>query len=154
MGRFGLFQLGELNYSLPLPQIKKIRQGAALFALPRLPEGVVAVLVDDGQLIPLLDLNMLTEAPAGLADAGSGYQILVDSEYGTVALPARLTGKIVTEGKGELLAAKESQPAWIAGEFVYQGTKYMIIDINFLAVEMTQNFWYKQPDPRGARRLG
>ncbi len=111
MNRYGLFQSGGLNYAIPLLQIRKIVQGGTTYSLPRLPQSVPAVLVDAGELIPLLSLNLLREADGKLEHVQSGYLVLVESEYGAVALPAELNGKIVAEKKEqELSEANPGKP--------------------------------------------
>lgn len=152
MNRYGLFQSGGLNYAIPLLQIRKIVQGGTTYSLPRLPQSVPAVLVDAGELIPLLSLNLLREADGKLEHVQSGYLVLVESEYGAVALPAELNGKIVAEKKGTRTVGSESREAWVSGEFTFQNKQYKILDINFLAIEMTQNFWRDPSDSCGVRR--
>jgi len=152
MKRFGVFQVDHLNYAISLQQIKKIIQDAETFLLPRLPRAVSSVLVDEQQLVPVLDLGLLCGAKSITDPTSPTYQVLVESEYGTVALPAALNGKIVTEKKGILSRAAESKMSWMTREFTYQNIKYKILDINFLAVELTQNFWRNQSDTSGARR--
>ena len=153
MKRFGLFRLGELGFAISLLLIQKILQGSKSYMLPRLPGAVSAVLVDAGQLVPLLDLEKILGEGAQREQSMQGYQVLVESEYGTIALPADLTGRIVTEQKGQLLtlAAKEKNVGTV-GKFIYKSEEYNVLDINFLAIEMTQGFWRNQPDTGGARR--
>ncbi len=153
MSRFGLFWIEGFGFAIALEQIKKILQNSKVYKLPHLPGTVSAVLVDAGQLIPLLDLSQLVGAGPQLGQVTQGYQVLVESEYGTVALPADLTGKIVAQQKGELSAFVEQGANFGAvGKFIYQSEEYNILDINILAIEMTQGFWQKQPDTGGARR--
>ncbi|MCD6582356.1 MAG: chemotaxis protein CheW [Desulfuromusa sp.] len=153
MKRFGLFRVGELGFAIPLAQIQKILQDSRGYRLPRLPGAVSAVLVDDGQLIPWFDLEQMLGEGTPLEQPMQGYQVLVESEYGTVALPADLTGRIVTEQKGQLVSmAVEEKDFGAIGKFIYQSEEYIILDINFLAIVMTQGGWQNQPDTGGARR--
>ena len=150
---FGLFRIGGFGFAVDLGQIKKILQNSKDYKLPHLPGAVAAVLVDDGQLVPLLDLSLLVGTESRLENLTPGYRVLVESKYGTVALPADLTGKIVTEQKGELSATDEQKMNFgIVGKFIYQSEEYSLLDINFLAIEMTQDFWQNQFDTGGARR--
>ncbi|SEA54811.1 CheW-like domain-containing protein [Desulfuromusa kysingii] len=154
MKRYGLFRFGTLNYALSLLQIQKIKQGLEAYPLPRLPGAVAAVLVDDDQLVPLLDLSWIQKEDLRHEVTKQGYQVLIDSEYGTVALPAEVTGRIVSEQKGtlsEVVTAKEKEFGTVA-KFVYQRIEYNILDINFLAIELTQGFWNSRSDTGGARR--
>ncbi len=153
MNRYGLFQLGELKFAISLVQMQKILQDSKGYPLPRLPGAVSAVLVDNGLLIPILDLGQILGAGEPQMLAAQGYQVLVESEYGTVALPADLTGRIVAAGKGVLSETTEKEKyLGIVGKFVYQGDQFNILDIDFLAIEMTQGFWQNQSDTGGARR--
>lgn len=152
MRRYGIFHLNQLEYAISLTQIRKIVQNARTFLLPRLPRAVSAVLVDEGQLVPVLDLGLLSGQPSVTDEDLCAYQVLVESEYGTIALPAALNGAIVAETKGTLSDSTESKMSWIMNEFIYQNVRYKILDINFLAIEMTQNFWRNQLDTSAARR--
>lgn len=144
--------MDQLHYAISLLQMKKIIQDADTFLLPGLPRAVSSVLVDEEQLVPVLDLGLLCGATSMAERKASTYQVLVESEYGVVALPATLDSKIVSEKKGILSRPTESKTSWITREFTYQNIKYKILDINFLAVELTQNFWRDQSDTSGARR--
>ncbi len=153
MIRFGLFRIGGFGFAVALEKIEKILQNSKNYTLPHLPGAVTAVLVDAGQLVPLLNLSHLVGVEGQLADLMRGYQVLIASEYGTVALPADLTGKIVAEEKGELAEADEQKKnLGIVGTFIYQNEEYNLLDINFLAIEMTQDFWQNQLNTGGARR--
>jgi chemotaxis signal transduction protein len=152
MKRFGLFQIGQLDYAISLLQILKILQNSTTYVLPRFPRAVSAVLVDGAQLIPLLDLGQLLGENTQQEKPAPGYQVLVESEYGIVALPADLTGRIVAEPKGELLAVSKEKDVGIVGRFKYQNKRYNILDIDFLVIEIIHGFWQNQPDTGGARR--
>jgi chemotaxis signal transduction protein len=152
MNRFGLFDVESIGFAIPLVQIEKILQGAKLHQLPRLPGAVVAVLVVGEQLVPLLDAGPLLGGDSQPLHS-HGYQILVDSEYGMVALMADSGGRIVSEQKGRLvpLSSREKMTG-VTGQYIYQDKVYKVLDINYLAIEMTQVYWQNQPDTGGARR--
>ncbi|MCF6265502.1 MAG: chemotaxis protein CheW [Desulfuromusa sp.] len=153
MSRFGLFQIDQFKFAVSLRLIKKILQNSKSYDLPRLPRTISAVLVDAGQLIPLLNLRQMIGRETQQEHLTQSYQVLVESEYGTVALPADLTGRIVDEQKGERSTIVEQEvDLGGVGSFIYQNEDYSILDINFLAIEMTQVFWQNQPDTGGARR--
>ena len=153
MSRFGLFWIEGFGFAVALEQIKKILQNSTTYKLPHLPGAVSAVLIEAGQLVPLLDLSQLVGTGTQLGQVAQGYQVLVESEYGTVALPADLTGKIVTEQKGELsVIVGEEEDFGTIGKLIYRNEEYNILDINILAIEMTQGFWQSQPGTGGARR--
>lgn len=153
MNRFGLFQIGDLGFAISLQQIQKILQNSKSYTLPRLPGGVFAVLVDADQLIPLLDLSQIVGGGTQLEQTTQSYQVLVESEYGTVALPADMTGRIVDEQKGELSTiAPQKIDMGSVGKFIYQNKEYSVLDINYLAIEMTQGVFANPTDTGGARR--
>lgn len=151
--RYGLFRVGILNYAIALQQIQKILQGSKGYTLPRLPGAVSAVIVDAAELIPLLDLGRMLGENNQKELTSQPYQILVDSEYGTVALPADSIARIVSEKKGALLKSPSKERIWgSVAKFVYLSEEYNILDINFLAIEMTQGFWQSHSDSGGAGR--
>lgn len=153
MSRFGLFRIGEFRFAVALEKIKKILENSKTYKLPHLPGAVAAVLVDAGQLVPLLDLSQMVGAESQLKHGTLGYQVLVESEYGLVALSADLTGQIVIEQKGELsVTVEQGNDFGVIGKFIYQCDEYNLLDVNFLAIEMTQGIWQNQLDTGGARR--
>ncbi len=153
MSRYGLFRFGGLNYAISLLHVQKILQNVKSYTLPRLPGAVSAVLVDDDQLVPVLDLAQVFGVDYHQESSVHSFQVVVESEYGVVALPSDMTGRIVAEEKGTLSTiVAEKKELGTVGMFVYQNEEYNILDINFLAIEMTQGFWQSQPDTGDARR--
>jgi len=151
--RYGLFKIGPLNYAISLLQIQKILQGSKGYILPRLPRAVSAVISVGGELIPLLDLGRMLGGSHQEEVTAQNYQVLVDSEYGAVALPADSTARIVSEQKGTLLTdTVKEKVLGTVGKFVYRSYEYNVLDINFLAIEMTQGFWQSHSDSGGAGR--
>lgn len=152
MSRLGLFNVGTVGFAIPFPQIEKILQGVPLYRLPRLPGAIVAVLVVDEQLVPLIDIGSLLGG--GLeSSAERGYQLLLKTDCGMVAIAAESCGRIVAQQKGQIVAQDvKEKTAGITGQFIYQNDNYKILDIDFLAIEMTQVYWQNQPDMGGARR--
>lgn len=154
MKRLGLFQIGEIRFAVLLSQILKILQDTTGYWLPHLPRAVSAVLVDNDQLVPVLNLEQLLLGKGDQSGSPiSGYQVLVGTELGTVALPADFVGQIVSEQKGQKLpiAAQEEAVGTVA-KFIYQDEEYRILEINLLALEVNRGFWQNQPGTAGARR--
>lgn len=151
MVRFGLFSSGLLYYALPVLQVYRILQHSPMYLLPRLPQSVRGVLVNEGRVVPVFDLDRLCRGGGVLHDAGA-YQILVESEYGLLALMADVDCRIVTEQKGTLVSEENNQEGWVCGIFIYAGIEYKILNIDFLAIEATQVTWRDQSDYSGVRR--
>lgn len=137
MTRYGLFCLGSIRYAVPLLRLRKIVPASQSYLLPRLPAAVAEVLVDEGQLVPLLTLPFLPENGA-LISRGAEYRVIAESEGGLVAFSAEITCGIIAESKGELLVSEEQLRPWTIGLFSYKGEEFTILDIDFLAIEMTQ----------------
>lgn len=140
MRRYGLFQSGSFAYAIDLEQIEKILQSVVFFDLPRLPGGVIDVLVDVGRLVPLFDFVKMFGASALQKQNYPIYQVFVSTEYGTVALPANMSGRIVATSKGKEIQGADNVVGGV-GKFIYQNEEYNILDINYLALEMTQGLW-------------
>ena len=152
MKKIGLFRIGEFAFAVPLEQILKILQDATQYTFPCLPSVISGVIVNDDSLVPLFDSVKVYggSAPQG---GGAGYQVLVSTEYGVVALPANLSGKIVATTKGEVVEfTTDPDVVGAVGKFLYASDEYYILDVNYLAIEMTQGIWQSQPDTDGARR--
>ncbi|MCK4503403.1 MAG: chemotaxis protein CheW [Desulfuromonadales bacterium] len=143
MKRFGLFRAGEFAFAVRLEQIQKVLQDAKKFGLPRLPEAVSDVLVDCGQIVPLLNFVHIFGKISCQERLACGYQVLVVSEYGMMALPANMSGQIVNAAKGEILTTTVAENiVGAVGKFLYQSEEFNILDINYLAIEMTQGIWH------------
>jgi len=136
MNRYGLFRYGSLDYAVPLLKMQRIVHQFCGYRLPRLPTAVAEVLVVGGQLVPLLKLP--TTAIEGLSARTVEYKVLMESEAGVVAFPAEVSCGIVAEQKGDLAPADDKQFSGVTGIFKYQTKEYKILDIDFLAMEMTQ----------------
>ncbi len=153
MKKVGLFHIGEFAFALSLECIVKIVQSAKLYKFPSLPMLVSGVLVNDNSLVPLIDSVCVYGAKVTQSELASSYQVLVSTEYGVVALPANLSGKIVATTKGEFLELTDDVDIIGAvGKFLFASDEYYILDVNSLAKEMTQGIWQSQPDTGGARR--
>ena len=139
MRRYGLFHISSGHYAVALPEIIRIVENGALYRLPRLPGGIAGVLVEGASLVPLLNLSRLFGGDYE-ASLNAPCQVLVQISCGEVALPAEQDGRIVSESKGCLADAESGQGAWVRGEFRYGETGYQLLDIEFLAIEMTQGF--------------
>lgn len=151
MSAFGLFHAGDQDYAVPLAQIRKIVQGNTLFPLPLLPAGIDHVLVHESTLVPILlrrrDGNRLEHW------SESEYYILVDSEFGSLALAAQPGSRIVADHKGILSVARERETAWQVGTFIYQERAYKILDVDVLAMEISRGNGSICLTLSGARRL-
>lgn len=137
MIRYGLFQFGSFEYAVPLLRMCKILHQCSGWRLPRLPAAVAEILVEGGRLVPLLKLPDLN-VTEGLSTRTVEYKVLAESEAGTVAFPAEQTCGIVAEQKGILLDPDGEQISGVAGIFKYQGKEFKILDIDLLAIGMTQ----------------
>ena len=136
MSRYGLFKQGSICYAVPLLHLRKIVHERAGYLLPQLPTSVAEVLVDEGLLIPLLRFSFLSEGEP--SERQAEYKVFAESEGGLVAFPAELTSGIIAQNKGELLPPGEEKIPGIDGSFNYQGKEFKILDINYLAIGMTQ----------------
>lgn len=137
MIRYGLFSYGSSGYAVPLLRMRKIIHQCSGFRLPRLPAVVDEILIDEDQLVPLIRLP-ISVVGENLSARTVEYKVLVESEAGTVAFPAEVTCGIVAERKGDLLDTDGEQISGITGTFKYQETEYKILDIDLLAIGMTQ----------------
>lgn len=150
MIRYGLFRIGSVGYAVPLLQLRKIVHQAMGYSLPCLPAMVAEVLVSEGRLVPLLMLPFFSEGGL-LVSRSAEYKILTESESGMVALPAGETCGIVAGDKGTLMVFEGKHSSGIVGTFECQGREFKILDIDFLAISLTQGSENK-PDIDGARR--
>lgn len=137
MTRYGLFSFGAARYAVPLLQLRKIVCQRSGYLLPCLPTAVAEVLVDEGRLVPLLTLPFL--APDGGSDPRTAqYKVFAESEAGVVAFSADTTCGIVAENKGMLLYPEKESVPGTSGTFKTQEKEFIILDIDFLAIQMTQ----------------
>ena len=139
MSRFGLFSCGGFDYAIPLARLLCVHQGACSYLLPKLPVAVTGVLVEKGELVPVLSLAELLQLNQSVEEEAE-YQVLVETEAGTIALCAEQSCGIVAEPKGRQ-AAVEAQTPGLTGEFHFQDRIFQILDIDYLALGLTQGSW-------------
>ncbi|MFO7765563.1 MAG: chemotaxis protein CheW [Pelovirga sp.] len=151
MTGFGLFRAGDLNYAIPLVQIRRIVQEQVIYPLPGLPAGIDFVLIYDGNLVPVL-FSAFAPDNSRSTDNSSCYA-LVDSEYGLLALATESSSRIVAEHKGELSVASTSKRPWQTGTFTYQGQDFDILEIDVLATEIARGNGLNDLALSGTRRL-
>ena len=134
MNRFGLFRSQQTYFAIPLARLRKILQGQKVFWLPRLPDAVSGVLVDAGEIIPVVDL---VKVISDTASAAPQFLVLVEAECGCLAIPVDVNCGIVAEYKGSVVAPAEDSTNWLTGQFLFQDNNYQIIDIDFLTSVLT-----------------
>lgn len=133
MNRFGLFCHGQLKYAVPLEFLKKILQRQAVFTLPLASGETIRILIDDNVAVPLMDFAATGAAePEGEQDVG--YQAVLESELGPLALLSDVPGRITS--RGERLPGDVEDPHWISGKYRYLDAVYAILNIDGLAMEM------------------
>jgi chemotaxis signal transduction protein len=150
MNRFGLFCHQAENFAIPLVRLRKILQGKRVYLLPQLPVAVPGVLVDADQIIPVFDLHRLVDGGAGTTQ--TEFLVLVESEFGVLAIPADVTCGIVAEQKGSTARAVENSAVWVTGQFHFQDKVFQILDIDFLAKVLVQSCRQLKSDTAGVRR--
>jgi len=150
VSRFGLFSLQRVDYAVPLARLRKVLHQPRVHLLPRLPRELPRVVVADGGVVPVVDLLCKAETESQLS--APEYLILVDSECGPLALPADTTCGIVAEQKGTRSVTGEEGSPWWCGSFHYQNKTFQILDIDVLAIGLTQECPVLDPDSEGARR--
>ena len=137
MSRFGLFRAHAVAYAIPLPRLLKVLSGEHCYPLPRLPRTVTGVVVWDEQLIPQLDPDRLLGCSVEVVGQAV-YQVLVASDCGILALSADQTCGIVAGESGELVTVTDKANPGITGDFHFQGAVFHILDIDSLAIDLTQ----------------
>lgn len=151
MSAFGLFHAGDLDYAVPLAQIRKIVQGSMIFPLPLLPAGIDHVLIYESTLVPIL----LPGPSAGTLEHQPETEcyVLVDSEYGLLAFVTQPNSRIVAEYKGSLARTCEGEMPWQVGIFHYQQQAFKVLDVDELAMGITRGHGSICLTLSGARRL-
>lgn len=136
--RLGLFSLQGHGYALSLARLLRVAEGCCVYPLPSVPRGVAGMLVEGGELVPLLGSSWLCAALSA-APTAARYQILVASEYGTMGLPADTTLGIVAESRGDWQPDAELRPGFLSDRFFYQGVSYRVVNIDALAVSLIRS---------------
>jgi hypothetical protein len=122
-----------LNYAVPLEFLKKILQRQPAFRLPLTARESISILIDGKVAVPLLDLGR----GVGSAQRGElepGYQAVLESRQGPLALMSDIPGRITS--KGERLPGVDADPSWVSGNYRYLDVVYAILNIDGLAMEM------------------
>lgn len=140
MKRFGLFSLSDKAFALPLARLVKIVQGVQLFRLPRLPFECVGVIVHRDLLVPVINPAVLLDNRDVVREFSTTYCVIVSTDVGCLALPADQVRQIVSEDKGQLGPVEGQGGQYMSEAFVYRGSSFNIIDIDYLVLDMLQGF--------------
>ncbi len=151
MTAFGLFQAGELDYAVPLTQIRRMIQGNTIYPLPLLPAGVDYVLIYESTLVPIVFPGQTGDRVVGSPEAECF--VLVDSEYGALAFATQPNSRIIADHKGTLSVPRQRKSPWQVGTFYYQERAFKILDVDVLAMEITRGNGSICLTLSGARRL-
>ena len=126
MIRYGLFCYGSFAYAVPLLNMRKIVHQRRGYLLPMLPKVVAEILVDDGRLVPVVELSQITDRQEMSARTAT-FKVLASSVAGTGACPAEVTCGIVAEQKGQLLPTKGAGMAGMTRIFRSKGKSYIFV---------------------------
>jgi len=151
MSAFGLFQTDQLDYAVPLVQIRRIIQGSTIYSLPLLPAGVDYVLVHESTLVPIVFPGQPGDRLVGSPE--TECFVLVDSEYGSLAFATQPNSRIIADHKGTLSVPRQREAPWQVGTFYYQERTFKILDVDVLAMEITRGNVPICLTLSGARRL-
>lgn len=131
--RLGLFSFTGNGYALPLSRLVRVLETGHVYPLPLVPQGVEGMLIHGSELVPLLGCRWLTR---DVMPVVAGIQVVVASEYGTMALPADKSQGIVTESRGNRQPVTESESDFWVDNFFYQGGSYRVVNIDALAASL------------------
>lgn len=136
--RLGLFSLQGNGYAVSLARLLRVVEAGCVYPLPLVPPGVAGMLIQGRELVPLFDSGWLI-AVAPAAPPVVRYQVVVASEYGSMALPADTTLGIVAESRGNRQPEVESRSGFLSESFCYQGVSYRVVNIDALAVSLIRS---------------
>ena len=152
MKRFVLFSIADKNYALPLEQMVNIREEPLIYCLPRLPAEIAGVMVVSRTLIPVLQPWVLVEDGTADEPRGFSYYLIVSCECGDIAIPADQVKQIVAENRGLVEPPSAQQERLLSGTFFYRDSTFIIINVDYLVLDMIQGFGCWAPEADAARR--
>lgn len=137
-GRLGLFRLAGCGYAVSLERLLRVVDGGRVAKLPLTPVRLAGMLVVGDEVIPLLDSDWLPGVVAGKS-LSAGYQVLVSTEYGTVALPADTTIGIVAEGRGDRSPVDQEGADYFSDCFYYRDSSYQVLNIDVFIMDLIRS---------------
>ncbi len=135
MNRFGLFCTEKSGYAVPLESIARILQGGAIYRLPLGGGDCLPVLVMADRVVPIAEPENSEKWHSAGADC---YFVITDSEYGLLALPSDLPGRITA--KGECVPRDTDDAPWVVGRYRFQDFVYSILNVDCLAMSMAERY--------------
>ncbi len=135
MNRFGLFHNEESTYAVPLESMSKILQGGTIYRLPLGGEDCLPVLVMADRVVPVTEPENSEKWHCAGADC---YFVIIDSEYGLLALPSDVPGRITA--KGECVPRETDDAPWVVGRYRFQDFVYSILNVDCLAMAMAERY--------------
>ena len=134
--RLGLFSFMGVGYALSLSRLLRVVEAGCVYPLPFVPLGVEGMLIQGTELVPMLGCAWLTGSQEA---AVAGFQVVVASEYGVMALPADKTQGIVAESRGNWQPEPKSRFGFLTHSFCYQEVSYRMVNIDALAVSLIRS---------------
>ncbi len=152
MKRFVLFSLGNKEFALPLERMVRIFQKPVWYRLPKMPLAVSGVTVVSDELVPVLraDFAVGHDVPGNTGE--SPYCLIVNSECGSVALPVDQVKQIVALDKGVLEDIGAPLNRSQTQVFLYEDSSYIVLDIDYLVLDMLQSSGSQGSRADAARR--
>jgi chemotaxis signal transduction protein len=131
--KIALFLLRDRTFALPVDGILRIQPMERVFPLPRLRQGVLGVFLDQGEVVPLLDLAVFFGDVSGPVSALPAFRVVYGSEIGHIGLPADKVLQVVERDKGKVQEMEGDQRrAGVDAFFFYQGESYPLLLVDAL----------------------
>lgn len=131
--KVALFTLGSRSYALPVAAISHILPLQPIFHLPLLRSDFAGVIVDHGEIVPVMRANRCL---GGAAMPGCDAPVLLvvyGAEIGCVALPADKVVQMVDSAQGKMCAAPpECRHDGVREFFLLQEQDYPLLDVDAL----------------------
>jgi len=131
LNRLSLFRLAGLGFALPLVVLRRVVRVPAIYPIPLAGSWLPGVFLDEGDLVPVLDLQRWLSG--GNHDGNAPYHAICMTELGPLALPAEQTDGIVDEAGGTWREIMKEPADDIPEQvFDFRDNAYKLVDVNEL----------------------
>ncbi len=136
--RLGLFRMAACSYAVPLGRLLRVIDNGRVEPLPLTPDRMSGMLIVDNRVVPLLDSAGLPGVEAG-KELGAGFQVLLATEYGTIALPADTTVGIVAETRGKWIAGDQDVTGFLPEYFYYRKNRFLVLNVDDFIMDLVRS---------------
>lgn len=139
--KFIVFSIGETFYGIAAREVTEVIRPIAAAALPNVPRWIFGIINLRGEIVPVIDLQILWEENCVAAGKSKFIVIRPEADFSETAIAFAVDrlGEIVSLSAGEIEPSDNINAPYIIGKAVYKAAALLIIDAKNLFASLAVN---------------